>query len=108
MLLDPNKLRSALKKLRAIQNPTRFKILRYLYKSGPASVNRIWFHLKGHQSFISQHLAVLKSAGIVYSEIKGKERIYLINEPEMERINEVVSELATFVDLTPNSERLLH
>lgn len=105
--MNPNKTKEALQKLRAVQNPARFKILRYLHKHGPASVSRIWFHVRGDQSNISMHLSILRSAGIVYREQQGKEQIYHVDHVEMEKINEVVSELSSFLNMVPNDARQL-
>lgn len=94
-------------KLRAVSNPTRYRILRYLTKHGEANVGRIWFHIKGDQSSVSQHLAVLKKANIVVDEQRGKEVYYCVNESEIERLAPVINEMASFLEMKPYDEKVL-
>ena len=66
--------------LRAIANPTRLQILESLLK-GTRCVRDLSKSLGILQPNISQHLAELKSKGLVYSRRKGVERCYELTKP---------------------------
>lgn len=56
--------------LKALGHPARLAIVRGLLKNA-CNVNKIVQHLGIPQSTVSQHLNVLKSAGIIRGERKG-------------------------------------
>lgn len=65
------------KKLKVIGHPLRMKIL-ILIEGESACVGDLWQCLDTSQPSISQHLAILKDAGIVSSKVDGNKRIYKI------------------------------
>ena len=65
------------KKLKVIGHPLRLKLL-IIIKEKSSCVGDLWQCLHTSQPVISQHLAVLKDAGIVTSEVKGNKRIYKV------------------------------
>lgn len=68
----------------AIADPTRRAILDLLIE-GERSVSAILERIRGSQSAISQHLGVLRRAGLVVSRPLGRKRLYSIRaEPLME------------------------
>lgn len=73
--------------MRAIAHPLRLKILEFIDQNSKIKVNSIYGHLKIEQSLTSQHLKILKSAGVVNSEKEGKFMFYSINYPIIERVN---------------------
>jgi DNA-binding transcriptional ArsR family regulator len=64
--------------LAALADPTRRRVFERL-KSGPKSVGRIAQGLPVSRPAVSQHLKVLKEAGLVQEEAKGTRRIYQID-----------------------------
>ncbi|MDD5022630.1 MAG: metalloregulator ArsR/SmtB family transcription factor [Candidatus ainarchaeum sp.] len=64
---------------RRFSDPLRMEII-LLLKKKPMSVMKLSKHLKIEQSKLSHALAILKHCKIVYSEIKGKKRVYYLNK----------------------------
>ena len=67
---------------KALSSPVRVHILKLL-KDGPQCVCKIIEELGTEQSNTSQHLAVLKSAGLVDSQKEGLRVIYSVKHPEI-------------------------
>ena len=68
--------------LRTLANPRRLEILHRLVL-GPCEVRRLAEDLGASQPNISQHLAVLRSAGIVDAERDGREVRYRLTDPDV-------------------------
>jgi DNA-binding transcriptional ArsR family regulator len=64
--------------LAALADPTRRKVFERL-KSGPKPVGKIAKGLPVSRPAVSQHLKVLKEAGLVQEEARGAQRIYQID-----------------------------
>jgi len=64
--------------LSALADPMRRRILERL-RSGPRPVGRIAAGLPVSRPAVSQHLKVLKEAGLVREEARGTRRIYYID-----------------------------
>lgn len=64
--------------LAALADPTRRKVFERL-RSGPKPVGRIAQSLPVSRPAVSQHLKVLKEAGLVCEEAEGTRRIYRID-----------------------------
>ncbi len=58
--------------LRALAHPLRLRILEFIDLKGTTNVNKIYNYLKIEQSITSQHLKVLRLAGIVKQKKDGK------------------------------------
>ena len=65
------------KKLKVIGQPLRMQIL-IIIEGKSSCVGDLWQCLNTSQPSISQHLAILKDAGIVTSEVSGNKRIYKV------------------------------
>jgi len=75
--------------LRAIAHPARMEIVMRLKKDG-CNVSKIQRNLDLPQSTISQHLRVLKNAGIVTSQRNGTKVCYTL---KMDVIRDVIKKL---------------
>jgi DNA-binding transcriptional ArsR family regulator len=64
--------------LAALADPTRRQIFERL-RSGPRAVGEIAHGLPVSRPAVSQHLAVLKAAGLVRDEAQGTRRVYQID-----------------------------
>ncbi|MEO6187822.1 MAG: metalloregulator ArsR/SmtB family transcription factor [Ginsengibacter sp.] len=80
-----NDVRKAGLILRALDHPLRQIIVDHLAKNPNATVTNLIERLQQKQSIVSQHLAILRRAKIVYSFKKAKFVHYYVNA---ERINE--------------------
>lgn len=67
---------------KALAHPTRIQIMKLL-KNGPLCVCDIIDNLQSEQSNTSQHLNVLKSAGLVESRKEGLSVIYNVRSKEI-------------------------
>jgi ArsR family transcriptional regulator len=75
---------------KTIANPVRLCILAMLIKEEKSNVTEIQCCIDVPQPTVSQHLAKLKSAGIVSSERNGTEIIYKIKNQEVKHIVEEI------------------
>ncbi|MEO6289763.1 MAG: metalloregulator ArsR/SmtB family transcription factor [Ginsengibacter sp.] len=81
--------------LRALNHKLRQNILKLLEEQGKLTVTEIYVQLRLEQSVASQHLAILRRAGIVKTEREGKFIYYLLNHPRIVEIGRCVVELLT-------------
>jgi DNA-binding transcriptional ArsR family regulator len=63
--------------LKALGEETRLRILRLLFNE-QLSVNEISERLKASQYNISKHLRIMREAGLLETEKRGKQRLYAI------------------------------
>ena len=68
--------------LKTLASPRRLDILHRLAE-GPAEVGRIAADIGASQPNVSQHLAVLRSSGIVEAERDGREVRYRLTDPDV-------------------------
>jgi ArsR family transcriptional regulator len=76
--LAPEKQRLA-KMLKALGNPVRFQIVEFLSEHQMCMTNEIVSNTPLAQSTVSQHLKVLKDAGLIHGEIEGPATCYCLN-----------------------------
>lgn len=81
--------------LRALNHKLRQNILKLLEEQGKLTVTEIYVQLRLEQSVASQHLAILRRAGVVKTEREGKFIYYLLNHPRIVEIGRCVVELLT-------------
>lgn len=85
--LDYLVLRKAVLTLRAINHKLRKQIINLLEDNERLTVTEIYVKLRLEQSVASQHLAILRRAGVVKTTRDGKFIYYSLNK---KRINEIV------------------
>ncbi len=74
-----DKLQYSATLVKALAHPLRLKILEYIDSQGIINVNKIYSSLNIEQSVTSQHLSLLKLAGVVSCTKDGKYMHYKIN-----------------------------
>ena len=79
--------------LRALNHKLRQQLIKLIDEEKRITVTEIYVRLRLEQSVASQHLAILRKAGIVITEREGKFIYYLVNHKRLEKINEFVSDL---------------
>ncbi|MBC7775391.1 MAG: helix-turn-helix transcriptional regulator [Phycisphaerae bacterium] len=92
--LDYIELRKAALVLRAVNHKLRQKMLDLLDENKRMTVTEIYVKLRLEQSVASQHLAILRSAGVVQTERNGKFIFYSVNRSRIGQISSLVEELA--------------
>jgi DNA-binding transcriptional ArsR family regulator len=68
--------------LKTLASPRRLEIL-HVVARGPIEVGRLAAVIGASQPNVSQHLAVLRSAGIVEAEREGREVRYRVTDPDV-------------------------
>jgi DNA-binding transcriptional ArsR family regulator len=81
--------------LRALAHPLRMKILEFIDQNDQINVNKIYNTLKLEQSITSQHLRILRLAGLVDTNREGKFIYYSINYA---RIGNTVAAINDFLE----------
>ncbi|MBE0696029.1 MAG: winged helix-turn-helix transcriptional regulator [Anaerolineaceae bacterium] len=76
--LAPTELRLA-QMLKALGNPVRFKIMQFLSQNQMCITGEIVDFTTLAQSTVSQHLKVLRDAGLILGEIEGPATCYCID-----------------------------
>ena len=86
---DPELARLA----KALGHPARVAIMRLLIARGECVCGAIVDELPLAQATVSQHLKVLKEAGLVQGEIDGPRVCYCVNPAAVRRFKELISGL---------------
>ena len=79
--------------LRSLNHKLRQQIIKIIHESDKLTVTEIYVKLRLEQSVASQHLAILRRAGIVSTKREGKFIYYTINTQRVEAIDEFVHNL---------------
>ena len=94
--IDNSKLQVSSEVLRAMAHPLRMKILEFIDKNKTINVNKIYNTLKLEQSITSQHLKILRAAGLVHTHREGKFIHYTIDYP---KLDVAVKAIGVFMDV---------
>jgi DNA-binding transcriptional ArsR family regulator len=79
--------------LRALNHKLRQQMIKLLDESKKMTVTEIYVKLRLEQSVASQHLAILRRAGIVVTQRDGKFIYYNINYSRIDEVNKFVEDL---------------
>jgi len=93
--LDYSLLRKAVLNVRAIDHEARKKIISMLLERKTMTVTDVYSELNIEQSVASQHLAILRRAGLVQTGRDGKFIMYSVNMERLDEINKLVNNLAS-------------
>ncbi|MCB0502774.1 MAG: helix-turn-helix transcriptional regulator [Bacteroidetes bacterium] len=88
-----NTLRRSVLTLRAINHQLRQEIISLLDKDGRMTVTDIYVKLRLEQSVASQHLAILRRAGVLKTERDGKFIYYSVNNDRLKEISSFIEDL---------------
>lgn len=93
-IIDPHKLKKAARRMRAVYNPLRRRIIRFLSTHGTTNVTEIHHSLDEEQSVVSFHLGILRRQNIVIDDRDGKNIYYRLNYESLEKISKIAHELS--------------
>jgi DNA-binding transcriptional ArsR family regulator len=79
---------------RALEHDLRRKMINLLSDQNKMTVTEVYLKMKIEQSVASQHLAILRRAGVVSSVRDGKFIFYNLNKNQLEKIASFVSDAA--------------
>ena len=78
---------------KALGHPARVAILRLLIARGECVCGAIVDELPLAQATVSQHLKVLKDAGLIEGEVDGPRVCYCVNPAGVRRLRELIASL---------------
>jgi ArsR family transcriptional regulator, arsenate/arsenite/antimonite-responsive transcriptional repressor len=90
--IDPDEELAQLSK--ALGHPARVKILRFLLEREECMAGAIVDELPLAQSTVSQHLKVLREAGLIHGEVDGSRICYCADGTRIERLRHLLDGLA--------------
>jgi ArsR family transcriptional regulator, arsenate/arsenite/antimonite-responsive transcriptional repressor len=82
---------------RALGHPARVRILRFLLDREECMAGGIAEELPLAQSTVSQHLKVLREAGLIYGEVDGTRICYCADRERIEQIRTLLGALTQLV-----------
>jgi DNA-binding transcriptional ArsR family regulator len=88
-----NNVKKAAMIFRALNHKLRQQILSLIDNDKRITVTEIYIKMRLEQSVASQHLAILRRAGIVVTERDGKYIYYSINSKRIDDINRIAVDL---------------
>ena len=88
--VDYHALKKAALVLRALNHKLRQQLLKLIEEEKKITVTEIYVRLRLEQSVASQHLAILRKAGIVTTERDGKFIFYMVNYKRIDEISQFV------------------
>ncbi|MBK6930081.1 MAG: helix-turn-helix transcriptional regulator [Saprospirales bacterium] len=91
--LDYAELRKAVLVLRAVNHKLRQRMIDLLEENHRMTVTDIYIKLRLEQSVASQHLAILRKAGVVITDRQGKYIYYALDHERLGQISRLVEEL---------------
>jgi DNA-binding transcriptional ArsR family regulator len=91
--INYHNLKKAALVLRALNHKLRQQILMLIETEKKITVTEIYVHMRLEQSVASQHLAILRRAGIVITQRDGKFIYYTVNNKRIDEIKGVVEDL---------------
>ena len=78
---------------KALGHPARVEILKMLMERGDCQCSVIVDRLPLAQATVSQHLKVLKNAGLIHGEIDPPRVCYCVNPPAIARLKALIAGL---------------
>lgn len=88
--INNERLKTSSEILRALAHPLRLRILEFIDQHKTINVNKIYNTLKLEQSITSQHLRILRLAGIVITKREGKFIHYSIDYSKVTNVLKAV------------------
>lgn len=82
--------KKGLGRIKALAHPLRLSILAFIDKHGETNVNKIYRSLKLEQSITSQHLKIMRSAGLVKHRRDGKRIFYSVHYTNVKQLMNIV------------------
>ena len=91
--IDYYNIKKAAMVLRSLNHMLRQQVIKTIHENKRITVTQLYIKMRLEQSVASQQLAILRKAGIVFTERDGKFIFYTINSSRIEAINKFVKNL---------------
>lgn len=89
-LPDVKEVKKAALVLRALNHKLRRSLIEAIEERPNMTVTEIYVKFRLEQSVASQHLAILRKAGLVKTNREGKFVMYELDRESMKKVNEVI------------------
>lgn len=89
-------IKTGLNVFSAVNSRLRQQMLSFIHKKGQVTVTELFTELNLEQPVTSNHLAILRNAGLVTSKRMGKNVFYSINYPRVEFLHLKSKQLLDF------------
>jgi DNA-binding transcriptional ArsR family regulator len=93
--IDYHSIKKASLVLRSLNHKLRQQVIKLIHDNEKLTVTEIYVKLRLEQSVASQHLAILRKAGIVFTKREGKFIYYTINKKRIDTIEQAVKDLVS-------------
>lgn len=93
--LEYNILRKSVLILRSVNHKLRQQIIKLINENKKMTVTDVYVRLRLEQSVASQHLAILRRAGILTTSRNGKHIYYMLNTHRLQEIGNFITELSS-------------
>lgn len=94
LMINTYEIRKAGMILRALDHELRRELIRLIHQNKSITVTQLYTQLRLEQSVVSQHLAILRKAGVVTILRQGKHKYYSINSVRLDEIKNFAIKLA--------------
>jgi ArsR family transcriptional regulator, virulence genes transcriptional regulator len=91
--IDYSLMRKSVMVLRAVNHKLRQEMIRLIDEVGKMTVTDLYVKLRIEQSVASQHLALLRRAGVVTTSRDGKFIYYSVDHERLDEISRLLAEL---------------
>lgn len=91
--IDFQILRKSVMVLRAVNHKLRQEMIKIIEAQGKITVTELYIKLRLEQSVASQHLALLRRAGVVSTTREGKFIYYSVDKSRIKEISRLLQEL---------------
>lgn len=92
--IDYQILRKSVLVLRAVNHKLRQDMIKLIEQEDKMTVTDLYVKLRIEQSVASQHLALLRRAGVVVTSRDGKYIYYSVDQERLDDINKLLEKLA--------------
>lgn len=90
--------------MKVLAEPNRLKIMQIMYHCSEHSVTKLSGLINTSQPATSQHLKILRQAGILSSRKEGRQMIYFIDQKEiMRRYGKCIRHIREFFNINGNN-----
>jgi DNA-binding transcriptional ArsR family regulator len=93
LVLETIQIKKAALILRSVNHNLRRQMLQLLHQNARMTVTQVYVKLRLEQSVASQHLAILRRAGLVNTERQGKFIFYSVNYARLKQVQELAGQL---------------
>ena len=98
--INDEKLQVSSNVLRAMAHPLRLRIMEFIDQHDIINVNKIYNTLKLEQSITSQHLRILRLAGLVITKRDGK---FIHYQLDYDRLSDAMTAIDSFLEYDEKS-----